>query len=433
MFGILNNKVRLSGSDVVLPVSRLALGTTTAQTQFSIQQLDTSIVSGIGITGPDGKQFGISYGGSGLTVSEAGTTRMFFQNGGNIGVGVSSASAGFHIGSDLRVDGNFTVNGSLTTINTNATITHMLNVTNNGTGPAVVVKQIGAQPVMDVYDDSTLALRVADGGYVGINNAQPSQWLDVVGNMQSSGFQRSAYTIATTAAATLTNPLPNVGPGALLGWNRNGTGAVCMANLKGTLSGGWEYVSYNADASFKQVSMTLDDSGNMLLAGTSSISGNLYLVGNSTLSGTVVTLSNLNRTGPRYSLGGPHENVYTTNDAYPVYQKLVWGHDNISMGFDSYFNGSQWLSGDTSTAFQIMKLSSNFMIRPSASVNTPGGTISWSSALIDRGRLRVRWPSPFSTRTSTGGSISAVTVPVSAAVRADSVIASPGLGRSRPA
>ena len=380
MFGMLNNKVRLSGSDVVLPVSKLAVGTTTAQTQFSIVQPDTTTVSGVGFTGPDGKQFGMNYSGSGLTVTEAGTTRMLFQNGGNIGVGVTSASAGFHIGSDLRVDGDFTVNGSLTTINTNATITHMLNVTNDGTGPAVVVQQTGAQPAMDVYDNTTLALRVANGGYVGINNTQPAQWLDVVGNMQSSGFQRSAYTIASSPAATLTSALPNVGPGALLGWNRNGTGAVCVANLKGTLSGGFEYVSYNADASFKQVCMTLDDAGNMLLAGSGSISGNFFLAGNSTLSGTVVTLSNLNRTGPRYSLEGPHENVYTTNDAYPVYQKLVWGHDNISMGFDTYFNGSQWLSGDTSTAFQIMKLSSNFMIRPSASVNTPGGTISWSSA-----------------------------------------------------
>ena len=380
MFGILNNKVRLSGSDVVVPVSNLAVGTTVARTQFSILQPDISTVSGIGLTGPDGKQFGLNYGGSGLVITEAGTTRLLFQNGGNIGVGVTSAAAGFHIGSDLRVDGNFTVNGSLTTINTNATITHMLNVTNDGTGPAVVFKQTGAQPVMDVYDDSTLALRVADGGFVGINNAQPAQWLDVMGNMQSSGFQRSAYTIATTAAATLTGALPNVGPGALLGWNRNGTGAVCMANLKGTLTGGWEYVSYNADASFKQVCMTLNDVGDMLLAGSGSISRNLFLAGNSTLSGTVVTLSNLNRTGPRYSLGGPHENVYTTNDVYPVYQKLVWGHDNISMGFDAYFNGSQWLSGDTSTAFQIMKLSSNFMIRPSASTNTPGGVVSWTSA-----------------------------------------------------
>ena len=387
MFGILNNKVRLSGSDVVLPVSKLAVGTTTAQTQFSIVQPDTTTGSGIGFTGLDGNQFGMNYSGSGLTVTEAGTTRMLFQNGGNIGVGVTSAAAGLHIGSDLRVDGNFTVNGSPTTINTNATITHMLNVTNDGTGPAVVVKQTGAQPVMDVYDDSTLALRVADGGYVGVNNSQPTQWLDVVGNMQSSGFQRSAYTIATTAAATLTGALPNVGPGALLGWNKNGTGAVCMANLKGTLSGNWEYVSYNADASFKQVCMTLNDTGDMLLAGTGSISGNLFLAGNSTLSGTVVTLSSLNRTGLRYSLGGPHENVYTTNDAYPVYQKLVWGHDNISMGFDTYFNGLQWLSGDSSTAFQIMKLSSNFMIRPSASVNTPGGTVSWSSA----GLVMIPW------------------------------------------
>lgn len=392
MFGVLNNKLRLSGSDVVLPVSKLALGTASAAGQFTIAQSDTSTLSGISIVGPDGHQFGMNYNGAGLTVTEAGTTRMIFQAGGNIGVGVSSASAGFHIGNDLRVDGNFTVNGSLTTINTNATLTHMMNISNAGTGPALIVRQTGAQPVIDIYDDTTLAIRVADGGYLGINNAAPTEWLDVVGNIQSTGSLKSAYTLVTGPAATLTAAMPNISPGALLGWNRNGTGAVCIANQKGSFSGGWEFVSYNADASYRQVSMMLDDAGNVQVVGTGSILGNMYVAGNSSLSGTVVTLSNFNRTGPRNSLGGPHENIYTTSDPYPVYQKLMWGHDNISIGFDTYFNGSQWLCADTSTAFQIMKLSGNFLIRPSASVNTPGGTISWSTAglLMDsNGRIGV--------------------------------------------
>ena len=392
MFGVLNNKLRLSGSDVVLPVSKLALGTASAAGQFTIAQIDTSTLSGISIVGPDGHQFGMNYNGAGLTVTEAGTTRMLFQAGGNIGVGVSSASAGLHIGNDLRVDGNFTVNGSLTTINTNATLTHMMNISNAGTGPALIVRQTGAQPVIDIYDDTTLAIRVADGGYLGINNAAPTEWLDVVGNIQSTGSLKSAYTLVTGPAATLTAAMSNNTPGALLGWNRNGTGAVCIANQKGSLSGGWEFVSYNADASYRQVCMMLDDAGNVQVVGTGSILGNMYVAGNSSLSGTVVTLSNFNRTGPRNSLGGPHENIYTTSDPYPVYQKLMWGHDNISIGFDTYFNGTQWLCADNSTAFQIMKLSGNFLIRPSASVNTPGGTISWSTAglLMDsNGRIGV--------------------------------------------
>jgi len=103
-----------------------------------------------------------------------------------LGVGTSNPSVPVHVVGDMRVEGNLNVNGIYNTINTDVQVTDQFTVSNNGTGPALNVYQFGAQSIADFYDDSNLALRIADGGNVGINYTSPSKKLDVVGTARVS-------------------------------------------------------------------------------------------------------------------------------------------------------------------------------------------------------------------------------------------------------
>lgn len=99
----------------------------------------------------------------------------------------------------LSVTGNLNVTGSATFHNTEYTTTSAISVTNNGTGPAIVVTQTGDQAIAAFYDDSNIALYI-DGtdtkpGYVGIGTETPNVKLTVVGDISASGTIFGASTI----------------------------------------------------------------------------------------------------------------------------------------------------------------------------------------------------------------------------------------------
>jgi len=119
-----------------------------------------------------------------------------------------SLPASAHIGNDggiatwhgdLNFLGNLNVAGSATFHNTQYTTTSAISVTNNGTGPAVVVNQTGDEAIAAFYDDGNIALYV-DGhtsraGNVGIGTSTPDYTLTVVGDISASGRIYSGYTI----------------------------------------------------------------------------------------------------------------------------------------------------------------------------------------------------------------------------------------------
>lgn len=77
---------------------------------------------------------------------------------------------------------NLQVLGDYVTLNTITSNTEQIVITNAGTGPALQVIQTGTQPIADFYDDAgVLAMRVADGGNVGIGTIQPFAKLDING------------------------------------------------------------------------------------------------------------------------------------------------------------------------------------------------------------------------------------------------------------
>ena len=108
------------------------------------------------------------------------------KNGSSLKVSVDANgnvfSAGTITASNVRVVGDII---EIQAISSNS---EQIVVENAGTGPALKVTQTGAEAIAEFYDDGgVLALKVADGGNVGIGTAVPSERLQVEGNVMTSG------------------------------------------------------------------------------------------------------------------------------------------------------------------------------------------------------------------------------------------------------
>jgi|APGre2960657373_1045057.scaffolds.fasta_scaffold23108_2 hypothetical protein len=110
---------------------------------------------------------------------------------GNVGIGVANPTAKLHVLGNARIQGDLIVNGSQTTVNNYTTVSSNVSIMNtSGVGPALRVAQTGSgagYPVADFYDNDVSttvpAMRIADGGNVGIGTANPQAKLDVSGNV----------------------------------------------------------------------------------------------------------------------------------------------------------------------------------------------------------------------------------------------------------
>lgn len=96
------------------------------------------------------------------------------------------------VDNDLLVKGNLTVEGTMTQIDTEVTVTSAFEVTNLGTGPALTVTQLGDEAIAAFYDDSAAVALYVDGhagraGNVGVGTDQADERLTVLGNISASG------------------------------------------------------------------------------------------------------------------------------------------------------------------------------------------------------------------------------------------------------
>ena len=104
---------------------------------------------------------------------------------GFVGIGTGRPSTLLHVDGNMLAAGtitasNLSILGDFVTLNTITSNTEQMVIQNAGTGPALKVTQTGAHPIADFYDDGqVLAMRIADGGNVGIGTANPLYTLDV--------------------------------------------------------------------------------------------------------------------------------------------------------------------------------------------------------------------------------------------------------------
>jgi hypothetical protein len=89
---------------------------------------------------------------------------------------------------NLYADGTITASnlnivGDYVTMRTTTSNTEMMVIENAGTGPALKVTQTGVNSIAEFYDDGgVLALKIADGGNVGIGTVNPQAKLHVIGS-----------------------------------------------------------------------------------------------------------------------------------------------------------------------------------------------------------------------------------------------------------
>ena len=102
---------------------------------------------------------------------------------------------------DVTIEGDLTVNGTYTQIDTDVTTTEQWLVTNDGTGPAAIINQLGSQDIFDVQDDGTSVFYIEDGGNVGIGTTSPD---DILHILKDQGGGASALKLENKAGANNT-------------------------------------------------------------------------------------------------------------------------------------------------------------------------------------------------------------------------------------
>lgn len=83
--------------------------------------------------------------------------------------------------------------------------------------------------------------------------------------------------------------------------------------------------------------------------------------------------------GAAGSVEGPHLSAFVSGDNdYPVFFQMNWSHDNISLLFDAYYDGS-WRSSDVGSNFKITK-DADLLRMSYNSGSTPGDAFIWDDA-----------------------------------------------------
>ena len=97
-------------------------------------------------------------------------------------VGEMESGGGSSTFENVTVQGNLTVQGDTTTLNTTLRNVELLRVAADSSTTAGIITQTGSGDVLNLFDGTSEVLTVEDGGYVGIGTVNPDARLHVYGN-----------------------------------------------------------------------------------------------------------------------------------------------------------------------------------------------------------------------------------------------------------
>jgi hypothetical protein len=87
---------------------------------------------------------------------------------------------------NLTVQGDLSVLGNTSQLDTLVNVTSSMSITNDGTITALVVRQNGTTDIASFLDDGVNRLIIKNGGFVGVNTENPTDRLTVNGNISSN-------------------------------------------------------------------------------------------------------------------------------------------------------------------------------------------------------------------------------------------------------
>lgn len=223
-----------------------------------------------------------------------------------------------------------------------------------------------------------MATTITSNRNVGIGTYNPTERFEVAGNIKANS---NIYVTSTVGIGTTlpTRKLDVRGDGVVRGAeSKNGIFSVMDSNMVSEIkliahSNNKSYVEFYSDLYIKRLGTDTTTSAPQLFIGSN---GNIGIgMSNDKVRMRVVGYNN------QY-LYGPHTEAFTYNDNYPVFQQLNWGHNNINLSFDSYYDGTDWRASTTTNAYQMQKLNGllNFNCCPTSSI-TAGASIGWVNAM----------------------------------------------------
>lgn len=95
---------------------------------------------------------------------------------------------------DVTVN-NLTIRGTATQIDMTDMTSEQFSITNNGTGPAFTVNQLGAQTVANFSQNSNSVLYLQSGGNIGINTTSPNYKLEINGTLNAASLYQGGFVL----------------------------------------------------------------------------------------------------------------------------------------------------------------------------------------------------------------------------------------------
>jgi microcystin-dependent protein len=293
----------------------------------------------------------------------------------NVGIGTSNPNSKLHVLGNMRIEGDLLVNGSQIIINTETQTSEQLILTNNGTGPAIVINQLGDEPIIDFKDDNVSVFFINNGGYVGICNTNPIEKLDISGNalvrnklfVGNSSINNSNDTITLyDTSNTSIRLVSNVNNSSIkfedisnnscsVNMNNNGFNLYSYNNLNFFTNSVQKILIstdiYLTPTSKLDVSGNVNIKNNLLMNNNQTLDKNNNLTVNSALisSGNLIVenTGNINLSnGSLYVIGS---NKYVGINKTPNYTLDISG--NINFNNNLYQNGSKYIDASPWTLY----------------------------------------------------------------------------------
>jgi hypothetical protein len=218
---------------------------------------------------------------------------------------------------NLKVEGDLTVTGVTTQLDTLVYATSALNISNVGTGPALKVTQSGTQPIAHFIDSNGDDIVFNDNGFVGIGTMQPNKKLTVIGGVSASeNLVVDGTVTATTMPAGSTDHVVIQDNGLLNSrdinkrvWDTNAEFLSARNMIPGFVP---MYFGINT-----LVDSQIEYNGTTtIINGDATVTGNLTSIGSAYFANTLFTTTSslsIVNTGP-----GPALYVYQSAGAYDV-------------------------------------------------------------------------------------------------------------------